>query len=213
MAHMHGRAGRGLWLAATMAAWPLAAWSQANSPQGPVVPGVAAPVAHALPAPAPDSVPPTEKLAEGTTVRLQLDERLSSETSAEGDEFGVTTYEPIQLPDGRVIPAGYKGRGEVTTAHKKGMLGKPGDLTIRVDYIKIGDTKVHVRASKGGEGHDTVGTTVALSLIVSPLFLMHHGHEVVMPKGQVIHAEIDEDAVVATPAQPAAPMATPPPAH
>jgi len=36
---------------------------------------------------------------------------------------------------GTVIPAGYSGKAEVTAAEKNGMLGKPGQLSIRLNYI------------------------------------------------------------------------------
>ncbi|HEV2365762.1 MAG TPA: hypothetical protein VGS12_16350 [Caulobacteraceae bacterium] len=63
------------------------------------------------------------------------------------------------------------------------MLGKGGDLNVRIDYFRIGDTRVHLRANKGGEGGNTTTTTVVLRVLITPLFLMRHRHEVVFPKG------------------------------
>ena len=154
----------------------------------------------AAPAPASSAVARTEaNIPEGTEVRIRFNDRLSSATNVEGDEFGITTDEPITLSDGTVIPAGFRGKGEVTAAHKKGMLGKAGELNIRIDYIRIGDTRVRLRAVAGGEGKSGVGTTVALSLIVSPLFLMHHGAEVVYAKGRTLTAFVDQDTKIPLP--------------
>ena len=91
---------------------------------------------------------PLERIPEGTEVRVRLDEQLSSATSSSGDTFSISTDEDIRLADGAVIPSGYRGRGEVTAAHKKEMLGKAGEISVRLDYIRIGDVRVHLRAAK-----------------------------------------------------------------
>ena len=91
------------------------------------------------------------KVPEGAEVRVKLGERLSSATSAEGDTFSFVLEEPIELPDGSVVPAGYVGRGEVVQVDKAGMVGKPGQLNVRLEYLKIGSTHVRLRANKGGQ--------------------------------------------------------------
>lgn len=134
---------------------------------------------------------------------MRLDEPLSSATATAGETFAISTFEEIRLPDGTVIPAGYHGKGTVTAAEKRGMLGKAGQLTLSVDYIRIGDARVHLRANQGGEGKSGVTTTIVLSLLITPLFLMHHGHEMVFPKGQVITTYVDSDVTLALPFAPA----------
>ena len=56
-----------------------------------------------------------------------------------GDTFEVVSDEEITLADGTILPAGYSGRGEVTIAEKNGMLGKSGELGIRINYLKCGN--------------------------------------------------------------------------
>jgi hypothetical protein len=141
----------------------------------------------------------TVDIPEGTEIRIAIEDPLSSKTSAAGDEFAFKTTESIRLSDGTVLPVGYSGRGEVTDVEKKGMLGKAGHLNVRLEYITIGNVRVRLRRSTGIEGKSGVGTTVALALIVSPLFLMHHGAEAVIPKGQAMTAIVDEDAHIANP--------------
>ncbi len=160
-----------------------------------------APTPAAAPVPVLAAAPPKtlERIPEGTEVRVRLDDRLSSQTSVEGDEFTISTEEAIRLADGTVIPAGFRGRGEVVSAHKKEMLGKGGDLAVRIDYFRIGDTRVPLRANKGGEGGNTTGTTVVLTVLLTPLFLMHHGHEMVFPKGTPITAFVDNNTDIALP--------------
>jgi hypothetical protein len=141
----------------------------------------------------------SERLPEGTEVRVRLDESLSSATSTVGDEFAISTEDDIHLADGTIVPGGFRGRGEVVAAHKKGMLGKAGELSVRLDYIRIGNVRVNLRASASAEGHSGQTTAVVLSLLVTPLFLMHHGADVVFPKGHTITAYVDQDADLPTP--------------
>lgn len=149
--------------------------------------------------------PPTKstvRILDGTEVRVRLDDTLSSKTASVGDEFSITLDEPIRLADGTVISEGYRGRGSVTAVHKVEMMGKAGELSLRLDYIRIGDTRVHLRGNQGGEGKSMQSTAIALSLLVTPLFLLRHGHDMVFPKGQHITAYVDEDASILLPVTP-----------
>jgi hypothetical protein len=136
---------------------------------------------------------------EGTEFRIRFNDHVSSATASVGDRFSITLEEPVTLSDGTIIPAGYRGVGEVTTAEHKGMMGKPGQLNVRIDYISVGDTRVHLRAAKGQEGQDGVGATVALTVLFGPLGLIKHGHDVDIQPGQQITAYVDEPADIKGP--------------
>lgn len=140
----------------------------------------------------------TLKLPEGTEVEVSVDEKLTSATAQEGDRFRISLAEPITL-NGVTIPAGYSGRGVIQSAKKKGFMGQAGQLNVSFDYIKIGDTKLRIRSDKGKEGQSHVGTTVVLTVLFGPLGLLKHGDDVVVNKGQVISAYLDEDALIALP--------------
>jgi hypothetical protein len=130
---------------------------------------------------------------------VELDQQLSSATATAGDTFGIRLADAIHLTDGAVIPAGFHGKGEVVEAHKKGMLGKAGELSVRLEYIRIGDVRLRLRANKSGEGKDNLTTTIVLTVLLSPLFLMHHGSDVTFAKGQSITAYADEDTAIPLP--------------
>jgi hypothetical protein len=134
------------------------------------------------------------KLPEGTPVTIRFDEKLSSASNAQGDQFTISLSDKIRLADGVEIQSGYRGKGEVTVASKKGYMGKAGELNVRVDYIRIGDTKVYLRANKIQEGKDAVGTTIALTILFGPLGLLKRGHDVDIMSGQEIVAFVDRDA-------------------
>jgi hypothetical protein len=141
----------------------------------------------------------TVKIQEGTDFPVRFDEKLSSKTNTEGDRFTISLADEVRLPGGAVIPAGYKGVGEVTEAEKNGMLGKAGTLNVRFNYVKIGDVRVRLRGSKGREGKGSVGAVVVLAVLFGPLGLLVKGHNVEVKQGQIMTAFVDEDTEIVVP--------------
>ena len=81
-------------------------------------------------------------LRDGTDVDLQFATTLSSKTSSEGDPVTLTLVDDVKVGDVVVVKAGSRAIGEVTKAEKSGMMGKAGELNIRLDYLKAGDVKI-----------------------------------------------------------------------
>ncbi len=171
-------------MASAQDASPQAAPAQEAAP-------AAAPVA--APAPTPPPAPKKTKLSEGTEFIIRFNERLSSATNKAGDTFTISLDDDVRLTDGTMIRAGYRGRGEVTDANKRGFMGKAGELNVRFDYIRIGDQRVRVRATKGSEGKGALGATVALTVIFGPLGLLKRGHDIEIASGQTLVAYADND--------------------
>lgn len=144
----------------------------------------------------------TVKVPEGTEVRIRFNDNLSSGKNSEGDQFSISLDEPVTLADGSVLKSGYRGKGEVTQAKKRGFMGQPGEMNVRLNYIRVGDTRVHLRGLKGGEGQASMGATIALTVLFGPLGLLKHGHEIEIHQGQVITAYVDEDVNLETPFAP-----------
>lgn len=103
-----------------------AAYGQVDAPaqERPVTPSAAS-----TPAPAAKI-----KIPEGTELRIRFNDALSSATNKDGDEFSIELDDDVTLSDGTNIRAGYCGKGEITGAEKKRMLGKAGELNMRLDY-------------------------------------------------------------------------------
>jgi hypothetical protein len=156
----------------------------------------AAPAGVPALAPMPAAAATKLLLADGTDVYLAFDEDLSSKTSNEGDTVAFVLTEDLKVGDVVVAKTGAKAVGEITNAQKAGMLGKAGELNMRLDYLKAGTVKVHLRGTKGGEGKSGVGGAIALSLLVSPLFLLMKGKEIKVAKGTALHAYVAEDISV-----------------
>jgi hypothetical protein len=142
-----------------------------------------------MPAVAPDKV----LLAEGSDVFLAFDQDISSKTAADGDSVALVLSEDIKVGDVVVARAGARAVAEVTNAKRSEMMGKGGELNIRLDYLKVGTERVHLRGTKGAGGKDSVGGTIALMMLCTICGLLHHGKEVTVQKGTALHAYVSDD--------------------
>ncbi len=139
------------------------------------------------------------KLKEGTEVRIRFEDSLSSANNRTGDTFTISLADSIKVSDNVTIPSGFKGKGEVTAAEKRGMMGKAGELAVRFNYIKVGDSKIHIRGSKSNEGDSKVGTTVVLTVLFGPLGLLKKGKDISIASGQEVVAYVDADVEIELP--------------
>jgi hypothetical protein len=132
-------------------------------------------------------------LKEGTDVKLKFSDDLSSKTANEGDPVNLVLDEDLKVGDVVVVKAGAKATGTITNAKKAGMMGKAGELNMRLEHLKAGDQRVRLRGSKGKEGEGKVGTAVALTVLFGPIGLIKHGKNVDVKAGTPIAAYVDED--------------------
>jgi hypothetical protein len=137
-------------------------------------------------------------LKEGTEVKLQFAQDLSSKTAEEGDPVNFKLAEDLKVGDVVVAKAGAIAVGEVTHAKKAGHLGKGGELNVRVNYLKAGAKRVRLRASKGKEGEGKEGTAIALTVLFGPIGLLKHGKQIVVKEGTPLTAYVDEDTEIPT---------------
>jgi hypothetical protein len=136
------------------------------------------------------------KIPEGTDVRLQFIEKLSSSTATEGQRFNLIVDEDVRIDGVVVVPSGSKAVGTVVSANKKGFMGKAGELNVLINYMLLGDQRIRLRASKGKEGEGRVGATVALTVLFGPLGLLKRGKDIEINPGTVIDAFVDETITV-----------------
>jgi len=184
-------------LAVALIASPFIANAQDQTPPAQPAPAVAqvtppAP-ASATAAPAPNTI----ILKEGTEVPLVFAAQLSSKTAVDDDPVNLTLAEDLKVGDVVIARKGAIALGTVTNAHKAGMMGKPGDLAIRLEYLKTDDQRIRIRGSKGKEGQSETGATVALTVIFGPLGLIKHGKNVEIPPGTPLTAFVDQDYTLA----------------
>lgn len=176
-------------LVCSLAAAEGARAQESASPPQPQTPSMPA-------APAAAAVAGRLTLKEGTEVKLKFLDALSSKTATEGDPVNLELDEPLKVGDVVVVKPGAKAVGEVTNAKKAGMMGRAGDLSIRLDHLVADDTRVKLRGSKGKEGEGKEGTAVALTVLFGPIGLIKHGKNVEVKPGTPLTAYVDEDVAL-----------------
>jgi hypothetical protein len=166
-----------------------AIYSHGQMTQAPL-PAVTANAATAVP-----NAEQTDKLIlrEGTDVPLRFAQTLSSKTAAEGDPVTLILDDDLKVGTVVVAKSGCKAFGEVTNAKKSGMMGKAGELNIRLDYLKVGDFKVKLRGSKGKEGESGVTSTVVLTVLFGPIGLIKHGKNIDIQEGSALKVFVGDD--------------------
>lgn len=132
-------------------------------------------------------------LKEGTEVQLKFSEEISSKTATEGDDVFLELSEDIKIGDAVVAKAGAKAFGSVSHSKKAGMMGKAGELNIRLEHIKVGDSRIKLRGSKGKEGEGKVGTAVVLTVLFGPIGLIKKGKNIEIKQGTALKAYVEQD--------------------
>jgi len=135
-------------------------------------------------------------LKEGTDVKLKFAQDLSSKTATDDDPVNLVLDEDLKVGDATVCKAGAKAVGTVTHAKKAGMMGKGGELNLRLEYLLVGDTRMRLRGTKGKEGEGKVGTAVALTVLFGPIGLIKHGKNVEVKQGTPLLAYVDQDFTI-----------------
>jgi hypothetical protein len=141
-------------------------------------------------------------LSEGTPVRLKLTQTLTSSKNKEGDPIHLKVIDDILDTEGEtvLIQAGSDAWGTISEAIKKGRMGGKGELALTIDGAKaINQATVPLRATISREGHTKLGTVVALSVLVTPLFLLMRGKDAKILAGTPLSAYIDRDTRIALP--------------
>lgn len=177
-----------------------AAYGQQPAPA--VVPPVAPVAAVAPVATAGPDANGMYKLREGEDVNLAFAQDLSSKTAVDGDPVTLTLVDDLKVGGVVVARAGSKATGEVTNAKKSGMMGKAGELNLRLNYIKVGDNKIRLRGTKGKEGESGTTGAVVLTVLFGPIGLIKHGKNVEIKQGTSLKAFVSDD--ISLPPAPAA---------
>lgn len=147
---------------------------------------------------APSTTPGTvEKLTlkEGSEVPLKFAEELNSGSAAEGDPVNFVLAADLTVNSIVVAKAGDRAVGEVVRAKNAGMLGKGGELNIRLDYLTVGTTKVKLRGSRLKEGNNKNGS-MASTILLSPIGLIKHGKNIDVAEGTPLKAYVADDVAL-----------------
>ena len=109
-------------------------------------------------------------IPDGTEFTVVTVDEITSKTAAEGDPLTFKVAEDLKIDGQTVIAKDTIVKGTVAQAKKAGMMGRGGSLGIRVESTTTADNqKLKLRSTKGKEGDDKTGTTVALVVLFGPL--------------------------------------------
>ncbi|HEY0762563.1 MAG TPA: hypothetical protein VGD61_09340 [Pyrinomonadaceae bacterium] len=137
-------------------------------------------------------------IADGTEFTVVTIDEITSKTAAEGDPLTFKVMEDFKVDGQTVIAKDTIVKGTVAQAKKAGMMGKGGSLGIRVEStMTVDGQKLKLRSTKGKEGDDKTGTTVALVVLFGPLGFLKKGKNAVIKPGTQIKVYTDEEKKVA----------------
>jgi hypothetical protein len=132
-------------------------------------------------------------LKEGTEIELKLRDAITSKTAVEGDLVNLILDQDLRVGAMTVARAGSVAVATVSHAGKAGMLGRPGDLGLRLEYLRASDSSVRLRGTKGKQGKGKEGAAVALTVLFGPIGLIKHGRNAEFQEATRIMAYVDLD--------------------
>jgi hypothetical protein len=134
---------------------------------------------------------------EGTEVTLKFASALSSKAARIGDTVEFQLDDDLKVRDSLVVSKGAHAVPTVNDAQKAGMMGRPGELSVQIQYLVVGSNHVRIRGTQGREGDSKTGAAVALTVLFGPVGLIKHGKNVVIPAGTPLTAYVDQDVWLA----------------
>ena len=140
------------------------------------------------------------KLEEGTVIRVKSLSEFSSKTAKNGDLVDFVSVDDIFVDDKLVIKQNARVTATIEDAEHAKSLGKEGSLRIAFVNVRAADgQRIPLRAVRGTtEGKSTIASTVVLSFVLSPLFLLKKGKEVNIQAGTIMEAYTSQDVFITT---------------
>ena len=144
--------------------------------------------------------PKTENIKvipDGTEFNVVTIDEITSKTATEGDPLMFRVAEDVKIDGQTVIAKDTLVKGSVAQSKKAGRMGKGGSLGIRVEStMTLDNQRLKLRSTKGKEGDDKTGTTVALVVLFGPLGFLKKGKNAVIKPGTQIKVYTDEEKKV-----------------
>jgi outer membrane lipoprotein SlyB len=113
----------------------------------------------------------------GTTIKVRMVDRLSSEDARIGDNFHATLEEPITVGERELYPRGAEVTGRVVDVHQSGRLSEPGELDLVLNTVSSGGRTSSLRVEPlvmKGDSHaksnaTKIGGGAALGAIIGAI--------------------------------------------
>ena len=133
------------------------------------------------------------RVKDGTEISLRFAQTISSKRAAIGDAVNFTLDQDLKAGDRVVARKGATALGTVTQVRKSGMMGRGGELNLRLEYLKAGDTKIKLRGLQGRQGDNKEGAMIGLTLAFGMVGFLKHGKQAEIKEGTPLKAYVDQD--------------------
>jgi LssY C-terminus len=144
------------------------------------------------------AVPATLTIPDGTPIKLQLAENVSSTHARVEDSLDFVVVRDVNVGGFTVIPAGTEARGSVTQVRGRRCLGIGGSVSLKLDSLELANgERVGLRADMRVKGRSRtrlmalgMAATALIFLPATPVFLLTRGHASTVLKSTEITAQI-----------------------
>lgn len=141
----------------------------------------------------------TTTLRAGTVVTCEFSDPVYPATATIGRRLTLTVSEPVTIQGVTVIERGAPAQAEVVQSQKKGALGKPAMISVRlVSVTAVDSTVVGVTGYMSVEGANKQSTSVLVTILCCVLGLLIEGGPAWIPVGTQVDAKVVSDAQITT---------------
>ena len=149
-------------------------------------------------------IPTPLVIPDGTSVKLQTIQTISSAHAQKGDRLDFVVVKDVTVGGFTIIPAGTIAKGSVAGVKRKRLLGIGGRVTIKLDSVElISGDEVALRARReikgGSHTKFMVVEMIATGLVylpAAPVFLLSLGRDSTVLKGTEVTAYINGDSLL-----------------
>jgi LssY C-terminus len=139
-------------------------------------------------------------IPDGTPIKLQLAESVSSAHARPGDELDFVVVRDVNVEGLTVIPAGTVASGSVTAIKGRRLLGIGGKVALKLDSVALANgQRIGLRARMAVKGRTRIkmmaAAMIATGLVFLPaaaVFLLTRGHDSIVLKSTAITAHTDD---------------------
>lgn len=123
-------------------------------------------------------------LQNGTAVNLKLAQNVNSRTARDAEPVEFVLAEPVKVGDVLVADVGSRAIGTVIHSARPNFEGDPGEIAVKLTFLKAGKTKVPLRGSTFEIGNPRV---------------MLRGTQALIKQGTAVKAYVDADTEIEMP--------------
>lgn len=137
----------------------------------------------------------TVLLKEGTEVRLELAQQLTGRSAVVGDPVEFVLAEDLLVGEALVARKGARVLGSVMEGKESEKKRRqPKSLRVRVDFLKVGDSKIPLRGEQAAVGKRNKNAMIAGSAALGLTgLLLTMGKKYQIPAGTSVIAYVDQD--------------------